>query len=163
MFVRILIFFILYVILLGCKAQFHINRAEKHTKKAIDKGAVISKSDTITHTDTITKIETINDTTYITNTIVRTVTEEGELRYITRIDKRREYKLEKQINRLKAKNEKIELKLKSKNERVKIRQETKIERIKNKSLWWIWLLIGYLLNYVVRYLISKYLPRLNKR
>lgn len=159
---RLIFFLILYISLLGCKAQFHIDRAEKHTKKAIDKGAVISKSDTITHTDTITKIETINDTTYITNNVTHTITKEGELRYITRVDKRREYRLEKQNNRLKAKNERLSKKLKAKNERVKVRHETKIERIKNRSLWWIWALVGYLLNFVVRFLVSRYLPFFKK-
>lgn len=140
-----------FIFLLGCSPQYHIEKASKHTKKALEKGAVISNLDTITTRDTIREVIFRNDTTYITNTIVRTVTEAGELRYITRVDKRREYKLEKQLNRLEAKNKRLNERLKAKKERIIVRTEAKTERAKNRSLWWLWLLLGFILSFALRF------------
>jgi len=89
--------------LYGCSSQYYIQRAQKHQQKAIHKGAKLTnKTDTLYLTDTTqtieTIIETINDTVYITNTvyITKTVTkivkEHGEVRFVTRRDKRYEHR-----------------------------------------------------------------------
>ena len=139
------------ILLLGCSPQYHIEKASKHTKKALEKGAVISTIDTLIINDTIREVKFRNDNTYITNTIVRTVTEAGELRYVTRVDKRREHRLEKQLNRLEAKNKRLTKRLEAKTERIVVRTEARTERIKNRSLWWLWLLIGFIISFALRF------------
>tara|TARA_R110000822_G_scaffold26529_2_gene79793 strand:- start:21 stop:485 length:465 start_codon:yes stop_codon:yes gene_type:complete len=139
------------VLLLSCSPQYHIERADKHVQKALNKGAVITnKVDTLTQYDTITETFTRNDTTFITNTVIRYITSQGEVRYVTRQDKRNEFKLQKQVNRLDAKNERLTTRLNAKNERVVTRHDTKIKRIENRSWWYLWLLIGGVLGFLVR-------------
>ena len=139
------------ILLLGCSPQYHIEKAYKHTKKALEKGAVLSTIDTLIIKDTVREVKFRNDTTYITNTIVRTVTEAGELRYVTRVDKRREYKLEKQLNRLEAKNKRLNERLEAKKERIIVRTDARTERAKNRSLWWLWLLLGFIISFALRF------------
>ena len=139
------------ILLLGCSPQYHIEKAEKHTKKALEKGAVLSTIDTLIINDTIREVKFRNDTTYITNTITKTITTEGELRYITRVDKRREYKLEKQLNRLEAKNKRLTKRLEAKKERIVVRTEARTDRARNRSLWWLWLLLGFIISFALRF------------
>tara|TARA_R110000868_G_C10829117_1_gene759231 strand:+ start:810 stop:1274 length:465 start_codon:yes stop_codon:yes gene_type:complete len=139
------------VLLLSCSPQYHIERADKHVQKALNKGAVITnKVDTLTQYDTITETFTRNDTTFITNTVIRYITSQGKIEYVTRQDKRNEFKLQKQVNRLDAKNERLTTRLNAKNERVVTRHDTKIKRIENRSWWYLWLLIGGVLGFLVR-------------
>ena len=141
-------YIIILLLLCSCSTQNLIQRADKLKNKAISKGAVFTK-DTITEIDTLTTIEFRNDTVFSTSYINTHTFTEGEVRYITRSDKRKEFKLEKQVNRLEAKNNRLEERLKAKNERVIVRNKTKVERIKNRSLWWLWLLIGSVLGIII--------------
>ncbi len=125
---RYLIIIVLFNV--ACSPQFHINKAKRQTQKAIDKGAVIThRADTIR--DTIIEVieYTKNDTVFIeiTKTIERVVTKKGEVRYITRKDKRREYRKEK-------KESKRDFKLSIQDKKIE-RTEAKAKN-KNRS-WWI--------------------------
>ncbi len=92
------IFILLF--LASCSSQFHINKASKHTGKAIDKGAVFTASnDTLYVNDTIITERIIKrgDTVYIERikTIEKVITQKGEIRYISKKDKRIEARAEK--------------------------------------------------------------------
>ena len=138
-------------------AQFHINqaekhveKAEKHTQKAILNGAVFTDS-----TDTVTvntlKIDTVtvNDTVYVNSieTIVKTVTESGEIRYVSRADKRKEHRLERQNKRLTEKLKRLEARLNSKNQRYteKTKRTKLINERKRRFDWKILLIIALLI------------------
>ena len=110
----------------------------------------------------MSSIDTLNvrDTVYIMETITNTITKEGDVRYITRSDKREESRLEKRIYKdsitiaklIIRKNAKVGVSTKKqeeKTERVKVRRESR------KSKWWMWIIIGYLLNFVVRIALKK--------
>lgn len=121
---------IVMLLLASCSPQFHINKAKKHTKKAIEKGA-----DMQIYTDT-NEIILVSDSNYIKNDTVyieiikvieKVITKEGEIRYITRQDKRREYRKEKTEDK---RDYKIELK-KVKNEGLEIKKDIKIARNRN--------------------------------
>ena len=139
--------YLIIFLLCSCSVQHHIQRADIQTKKAIKKGAVFSK-DTLSKIDTLTTIEFRNDTVFSTSYINTHTTTQGEIRYITRQDKRNELKLQKQVNRLEAKNKRLTERLNARNERVITRHKTKVERINNRSLWWLWLLIGIILGFL---------------
>ena len=162
---RLLTILSLVAILYGCGAQHYIEHSKKDIKKAIRKGAVINTEiDTVIVSDTITEIFTRNDTTFVTRYIDRNVIQQGAIRYVTRVDKRREFKLEKRIQSdstkiliLQEKNNKLLIKKNAKTDRVTVRQENK------KSKWWLFVIIGYLLNLAVRFVISNYLPALKRK
>jgi hypothetical protein len=130
-------------------AQFHINKAEKHTAKAISKGAIFTDStDTLIVNNTTHDTTTVNDTVFVRSieTIVKTVTESGEIRYISRADKRREHRLEKQNKRLEKKNKRLEARLTYKNERSKDKTKRVAVRNNRKKIFgWKNLLIIALL------------------
>jgi hypothetical protein len=114
----------------SCSPQFHINKAKKHTNKAIKKGA-----DMTIYTDT-NEVVVVSDSNYIKNDTVyieiikvieKVITKEGEIRYITRQDKRREYRKDKTEDK---RDYKIELK-KVKNEGLEIKKDIKIARNRN--------------------------------
>ena len=124
--------YIIIVMLLtaSCSPQFHINKAKKHTNKAIEKGA-----DMTIYTDT-NEVVVVSDSNYIKNDTVyieiikvieKVITKEGEIRYITRQDKRREYRKDKTEDK---RDYKIELK-KVKNEGLEIKKDIKIARNRN--------------------------------
>jgi len=124
--------YIIIVMLLtaSCSPQFHINKAKKHTNKAIKKGA-----DMTIYTDT-NEVVVVSDSNYIKNDTVyieiikvieKVITKEGEIRYITRQDKRREYRKDKTEDK---RDYKIELK-KVKNEGLEIKKDIKIARNRN--------------------------------
>ncbi len=82
----------------SCSPQYHINKAKKHTNKAIKKGATLTETSDTIQTNTVLDSNYIqNDTVYIeiTKIIEKVITKEGEVRYITRKDKRREYRKQK--------------------------------------------------------------------
>lgn len=148
---------ILVLTLFGCKtAQQHIEAASRHTAKAIKKGAVLShKTDTLILSNIISDTITLRDTTFITNTIEKTIIEAGDIRYITRVDKRREDQFKKRIYKdsitiaklVIRKNAKVGVSTKKqeeKTERIKIRRESR------RFNWLIWIIVGYLLNIAVR-------------
>tara|TARA_R110000824_G_scaffold32723_2_gene105470 strand:+ start:421 stop:921 length:501 start_codon:yes stop_codon:yes gene_type:complete len=145
------------LLLFSCKtAQQHIELAKKHTTKAESKGAVITtKTDTLILSNIISDTITLRDTTFITNTIEKTIIETGEIRYITRVDKRKENQLKKRIYKdsitiaklVIRKNAKVGVSTKKqeeKTERIKVRRESR------RSNWLIWIIVGYLLNFAVR-------------
>ena len=121
---------IIMLLLASCGPQFHINKANKHRNKAIKKGA-----DMQIYADT-NQITIISDSNYVKNDTVfveiikvieKVITKEGEIRYITRQDKRREYRKEKTEDK---RAYKIELK-KTKNEGLEIKKDIKIARNRN--------------------------------
>lgn len=121
---------IIMLLLASCGPQFHINKANKHRNKAIKKGA-----DMQIYADT-NQITIISDSNYVKNDTVfveiikvieKVITKEGEIRYITRQDKRREYRKEKTEDK---RAHKIELK-KTKNEGLEIKKDIKIARNRN--------------------------------
>jgi hypothetical protein len=86
------------MLLASCSPQYHINKAKKHTNKAIKKGATFTETSDTVQTNTVVDSNYIqNDTVYIeiTKIIEKLITKEGEVRYITRKDKRREYRKQK--------------------------------------------------------------------
>ncbi|MCP3684109.1 MAG: hypothetical protein GY861_15620 [bacterium] len=89
---------IVTMLLASCTPQYHINKAKKHTNKAIKKGATFTETSDTIQTNTVVDSNYIqNDTVYIeiTKVIEKVITKEGEVRYITRKDKRREYRKQK--------------------------------------------------------------------
>jgi len=136
--------FALSVALLGCKAQYHIERAEKHREKALNKGAEFKADTTYVHGDTITTTYWKDSILYVDRKIVDTIFIKGEVVYITRKDKRiarktkrladkRQFKLQKQENRLEAKVN------------------------KKRSWWWLWYGLGILTTVLIKQLWNKYL------
>ena len=126
---------ILSLFLFSCSPQFHINKAKKHTAKAIDKGAILTSNDTIYINDTIITERTFtrNDTVFIERikTIEKVITQTGEIRYITKHDKRVEVREEKKAVKREYKLDRA----KEKTKRVIVRKENK------KSFKWIILFI----------------------
>lgn len=142
--------FVLLITLVSCTPQFHINKAKKHTKKAIDKGAVLKPyNDTIYINDTIVTQQTfrVNDTVYFETikTIEKVIHQVGEIRYVTKKDKRKESRQVKVDSRRNFKLDKLD----KKTEKVTARKKGK-----NNSYWWIWLLTGCLGGYFLK----KYMP-----
>ena len=89
---------IVTMLIASCSPQYHINKAKKHTNKAIKKGATFTEISDTVQTNTVVDSNYIqNDTVYIeiTKIIEKVITKEGEVRYITRKDKRREYRKQK--------------------------------------------------------------------
>ena len=128
--------------LASCKAQYHIERMAKHQQKAINKGATFTNDTTVIH-DTITEVKTFtrNDTVFIEKVVTLTeyITTEGEIRYITKKDKRKE-----------RKEEKKEAKHERKEEKKKAKRDYKIEKKKaKKSYWYVWLPVLAALLYIV--------------
>ena len=103
-----------------CAFYVHINKASKHTEKAIDKGAIFTASnDNLYVNDTIITERIIKrgDTVYIERikTIEKIVTRNGEIRYISKKDKRVEVRVKKKaikreykLNRSKEKTKRVE-------------------------------------------------------
>lgn len=149
---RIVLYAILSVslALYSCKAQYHINKAEKHREKALKKGATFtSNTDTLYLTDTLTTIEQRNDTVFITNTVTKIITEEGEIRFITRSDKRKERRLQERIRRDSVKLLRLQARLDKRITVTQERNDTKRERIKHRSSWSWWLVVLLIVSFVV--------------
>ena len=104
---------ILSLFLFSCSPQFHINKAKKHTAKAIDKGAILTSNDTIYINDTIITERTFtrNDTVFLerTKTIEKVIYQSGEIRYITKHDKKVEVRKEKKAVKREYKLDKVAL------------------------------------------------------
>jgi dihydroxyacetone kinase-like predicted kinase len=135
----------LFILLFGvvsCSPQFHINKAKKHTEKAISKGAVITSNESTVINDTIVLTEIVErgDTIFktVTKTVEKVIYKDSEIRYITKKDKRKEVKAVKRKDKLNFKKDKLNIKL----ERVRTRR-------KKRSLWYVWLLIGSVAGYIL--------------
>lgn len=154
-------FIICLSFLYGCSAQKHIDLSKKHLKKAIQKGAVINTEiETVTEIDTLRIYDTIvNDSTITIHKTIRTY-EKGEIRYISKRDKREENRLKKLLSKYRFKLSKdsldfIEYKAKQEGRtaRTTVRQENK------KSKWWLWLLIGAAIPFVLKIVIRFYIGK----
>jgi len=129
--------------LCACTPQFHINKAEKHTNKAIEKGAIFTaKTDTIHDTVINERTFTRNDTVFLEKftTIEKVVYERGEIRYITRKDKRKEYREDKKRSKRKYKLAKQDRKI----NKVKARKS-----VKRFGLWNLLLIIGAIITTLI--------------
>lgn len=143
---RLLAILTLSAALYSCSAPYHIKRAKKQQEKAISKGAVfVPTNDTIYETTFTTDTLTINDTTYITltNTLTNTIFESGEVRYITRWDRRKERQQAQRIYKDSIKIVKLIERQEAKTQRTTV-------RAKNRNRWWLWLLIGFVVGFFVR-------------
>lgn len=148
-------------------AQYHINQAEKHNKKVEKhiKKAVLNGANFTDSTDTVTvnsvSIDTltVNDTVYINSveTVVKTVVKTGEVRYVSRADKRKEHRLEKQNKRLTEKNKRLEARLASKNQRSSDKTKRVTVRNNKKKLfdWKILLIIALLIINIYLWITKK--------
>ena len=146
--------FLVIILLVSCTPQFHINKAKKHTKKAIDKGAVLTilkpSNDTLYVSDTIVLTEIVKqgDTIYktVTKTVERVVYQTGEIRYISKKDKRKEARKVKIDSK---RDYKLEV-LDKKTEKIAAKNKNK-----NRSYWLLWLLIGVSVGYLLKKIIEK--------
>ena len=102
-------YILLLFLLTSCTAYQHLKKAEKHTQKAIEKGATI-KRDTlrIAISDTVTDIDTIDNYIRITKTIRDTLYIQGNTTYIAK--------------------SKTEVRQEQKTERKRIKEENKTKR-----------------------------------
>ena len=133
-----------FVVLNGCSPQWHIQKARKHKEKAIEKGATFTADTIRVDGDTIYTSFIKNDTVFITETVKEYVYLDGEVRYITRKDKRAERRDDRKKERIERKDKKEQRK-----------HDRKVEKIRaRKSYWYVWLLIGLILGYLI--------PRLRK-
>ena len=132
-------YLIIALIITSCSSQFYINKSKRATVKAIDKGADLAIlkpfNDTLYVNDTIilTEIVKQGDTIYktVTKTVERVVYQTGEIRYISKKDKRKEARQVKVDNRREFKLDKS----KQKTNRVEA-------RVKNRKFpYWIIILI----------------------
>lgn len=146
----------------SCSAERHLKKADKHIKKAIDKGAVITPDTLykyIYRTDTLYDVKT--DTYTITNTIVDSIpylvtekiyvpmSRQERLKYRDSLDHiRRLYKLQ---------NERLKEAQKQKTKQVK--QEQKTER-KNSPVTLIKNLLWLIIVCAVIYVLIKLYPKL---
>ena len=124
--------------LASCGAQYHINKADKHKAKAIEKGAVIDRNIDTVNTSTIqSDTISINDTVFITNTEVinEIITVRDGVNYVTRADKRRIFKLERLNKKQAYKINKQQKKLDHKSEVLGFRLERARLRNTKKKLW----------------------------
>ena len=147
-------YLILALIITSCSSQFYINKSKRATVKAIDKGADLAilkpSNDTLYVNDTIilTEIVKQGDTIYktVTKTVERVVYQTGEIRYISKKDKRKE-----------ARKVKIDSKREYKLEVLDKKTEKIAAKNKNKkrSYWLLWLLIGVSVGYLLKKIIEK--------
>ena len=135
--------------LFSCSAYYHTNKAEKHAKKAVNKGATLT-SDTIfvTVSDTLTEIDTIDNYIRITKTIRDTIKLECKTVYIakSRTEVRQEKKTERTQIRQEGKTQRTEVKQVQKTTR-------KADRKEGRKNWKFW--IGLLLGFAACFILKK--------
>lgn len=127
-------------VLLSCKAQYHIERAEKHREKALKKGATFTNDTTYVYGDTIINTYWKDSIRVIEKIVTNTEYIEGEIRYITKKDKRI-------ARRKERKADKYRFKLRKK--------EIQVE--KKKSRWFVWLVIGSIITLLIQFVWKHYL------
>lgn len=115
----------------GCSPQWHINKAEKHTEKAIEKGAEFN-SDTLYVRDTTIVSYYKNDTVFIEKTVTNKVYVKGDVRYISKSDKRRE-----------RRDLRVQQKRDFKLQKIGTRRQGK------RSYWFVWLVVGIVLGLLI--------------
>jgi len=150
------------VFLSGCRtAQQHIEKIDHHKQKAIEKGAVFSP-DTVLVTVEVPKViqgADGKDSLIYVNVEVEAECP-GEIRYITKRDKRFERKMEVKEKRWQHREAMRDRNQKGKTDRTAIRQDNRTERASNRKLWWLWMLIGIVIGAGVVMLLRQFLSRL---
>lgn len=102
-------YILLLFLLTSCTAYQHLKKAEKHTQKAIAKGATIEKDTLqIATSDTVTDVDTLDNYIRVTKTIRDTLYIQGNTTYIAK--------------------SKVEVRQEQKTERKKIKEENKTQR-----------------------------------
>jgi len=137
--------FITFAILTSCTGYYHLKKAERHTQKAISKGATI-EIDTlqIAISDTITEIDTLDNYIRITKTIRDTLYIQGNTTYIakSRAEVRQEQRTERKKIKQDAKTERKQAKVKAKTER-----KTNLGRKLVNMLFFILIFCALILSY----------------
>jgi hypothetical protein len=146
----------MFSVVISCSPQFHIDKSRDHREKAINKGAVFSSSvDTMIINDTIISERTfqVNDTVYIELTktieIEKIVKETGEIRYISKKDKRVENRFVKKEGDRDFKLAKLDKAI----QKAKAKEEAKAYSV------WFWIILGAVLMKILDLLRNKYLPK----
>lgn len=135
------------IIASGCNAPYHVKKARKHTKKALEKGVVIPKDTvTVVKHDTLVETFTRNDTTYITKYVTKTVELKPTIEIQTRWQTKYQFKEVKVENRAMIDSLKQVVKIE--------RQKKQTARIENRGFKWWWLLIAFALGFVLNNLIT---------
>lgn len=133
--------------LYSCGPQWHIEKADKHKNKALEKGAIF-KTDTI-HGDRDTIVNTYwkDSILVVDRTITDTIYIQGEVLYITKKDKRIARRKEKRNDKYKYKLKKKELIVEKK-------------KIKAWNKFWLGFVIGSIITFILMILIRKYFSKL---
>jgi len=138
-------YILLLFLLTSCTAYQHLKKAEKHTQKAIAKGATIEKDTLqIATSDTVTDVDTLDNYIRVTKTIRDTLYIQGNTTYIakSRTEVRQEQKTERTKIRQDAKTERKEVKAKAKTER-----KTNLGRKIFNMLFFILIFCALILSY----------------
>jgi predicted membrane channel-forming protein YqfA (hemolysin III family) len=133
--------------LYSCSPQWHIEKADKHKNKALKKGATITRDTTYVSGDTIVNTYWKDSILYVDRTITDTIYIDGEVRYVTKKDKRIARRKERKADRYKYKLQKQEIK-------------ADVKKAKRWSLFWIGFTIGAALMFLLMILIRKYYNKL---
>ena len=142
--------------LFSCSAYYHTKQAEKHTQKALNKGATLTRDTTyVTISDTLTEIDTVDNYIRVTRTIRDTVKQECKNVYIAK--SRTEVRQENRTERKRIKQE-------NKTERETVKQQAKKEiktaRIaKRRFPFWLFF-VGVAVGLVISYIWRNLKPRL---
>ncbi len=133
--------------LFSCSAYYHTKQANKHTQKALNKGATLTSDTTyVTTSDTLTQIDTVDNYIRITKTIRDTVRTECKNVYIAksktevRQENRTERKRIKEVNKTERKADKQRAKT----------NRTQARAQKKRFPFWL-LIIGFVLGFAVRH------------
>ena len=113
-------YILLLFLLTSCTAYQHLRKAEKHTQKAIEKGATMERDTLrIAISDTVTDIDTIDNYIRITKTIRDTLYIKGNTTYIakSRAEARQEQRTERKQIKQDAKTERKAIKQRAKTDR----------------------------------------------
>lgn len=154
-----IVFAILLLTTFGCGSERHLKRMEHHRIKAVEKGATIHRdTDTIFKHDTTTVTYTRNDTTFVEKTITETITIQGQAHYITKWDRKKQYKLQEQVNRLSAKNERLQARLDKRMDVAEQKTKRVVVRAKKRSVI-PWILLGSVLTLLLIAILIILLPK----
>ena len=131
-------YILLLFLLTSCTAYQHLKKAEKHTQKAIAKGATIKKDTTyVNTTDTTYQIDTLDNYIKVTKTIRDTLYIQGNTTYIAK--SRTEVRQEQKTERKKIKEE-------NKTQRKQVKQKRKESFFyKFRSMFLFFIILGALI------------------
>lgn len=131
-------YILLLFLLTSCTAYQHLKKAEKHTQKAIEKGATIERDTLrIAISDTVTNIDTLDNYIRITKTIRDTLYIQGNTTYIAK--SRTEVRQEQKTERKRIKEE-------NKTQRKQVKQKRKESFFyKFRSMFLFFIILGALI------------------